>query len=319
MWIIFGASQTWVGLRIYDLKDHHAEYCSIVIATVGRASLLPLINSLLRSLKTIDFIVYVVFPTLADVDIWRSKLERHCVQVFAAGERKQVAQRAFGFRQCSGEIVVQLDDDLILGTKCIPTMLQLLNAIGRGNIVGALRKDRIQPTWAEVNHGDMRGVIINKIRDCYAFIIGGAVWGSDRRGSVTKRVAAYAPQWEPGLGDLVATDWLPGGCVACFREDLITEDFYPFNGKAYFEDLIHSHLRRGKGLNHWVSGLSVYEHPQIGNEQTFKDFVLEAARRVQVAGLLGLSPCGAAFYSVIELVKKAGARVAIFGYGWVNR
>jgi hypothetical protein len=47
---------------------------------------------------------------------------------------------------------------------------------------------------------------------------------------------------------LIETQWLPGGCVVCHREDLITEAFFPFTGKAYCEDLVHSLLRRNRGI-----------------------------------------------------------------------
>ena len=42
-------------------------------------------------------------------------------------------------------------------------------------------------------------------------------------------------------------EWLPGGCVMYRRENLVLDDFYPFKGKAYGEDLIHSFLLREKG------------------------------------------------------------------------
>lgn len=39
-------------------------------------------------------------------------------------------------------------------------------------------------------------------------------------------------------------EWLPGGCVLHHRENLILEDFYPFVGKAFAEDLFHARLLR---------------------------------------------------------------------------
>ena len=54
-----------------------------------------------------------------------------------------------------------------------------------------------------------------------------------------------------GKGSL-ETDWLPGGCVLSYRTDLITEAFFPFQGKAYCEDIIHSLLRKRRGTRHWV-------------------------------------------------------------------
>ena len=54
---------------------------------------------------------------------------------------------------------------------------------------------------------------------------------------------------EPGLFE---TQWLPGGCVICHREDLVTEDYYPFAGKAFCEDLAHSVLWKKQGTRLWM-------------------------------------------------------------------
>src|SRR6185503_10758841 len=40
--------------------------------------------------------------------------------------------------------------------------------------------------------------------------------------------------------DFYDVDWVPGGCVMHHREHLVLENFYPFRGKAYCEDIIHS-------------------------------------------------------------------------------
>ena len=36
--------------------------------------------------------------------------------------------------------------------------------------------------------------------------------------------------------------WIPGGCLMHYRNNLYLEDYYPFKGKAYYEDLIHSSI-----------------------------------------------------------------------------
>ena len=44
-------------------------------------------------------------------------------------------------------------------------------------------------------------------------------------------------------------EWLSGACVMHKRENIITSDFYPFSGKVYSEDVIHSFLLRKMELN----------------------------------------------------------------------
>ena len=46
----------------------------------------------------------------------------------------------------------------------------------------------------------------------------------------------------------VSVDWQPGGCILHKRSNLIKENYFPYRGKAYSEDLIHSYLLRKKGV-----------------------------------------------------------------------
>ena len=55
------------------------------------------------------------------------------------------------------------------------------------------------------------------------------------------------------VNDMLKSDWLPGGCVVHFKSDIIFDNYYPFSGKAYCEDLIHSFHLRKKNVELWVS------------------------------------------------------------------
>jgi hypothetical protein len=93
---------------------------------------------------------------------------------------------------------------------------------------------------------------IGLLRSLYAFAVTGAPWGLGRMGVVTAIGVNYAVNGDRCDGKPFKAQWLPGGCVLCFREDLILDKFYPFPGKAYAEDLIHSFLRDKNGIHQWV-------------------------------------------------------------------
>ena len=42
---------------------------------------------------------------------------------------------------------------------------------------------------------------------------------------------------------------MPGGCILFRRNELIKKNFYPYEGKAYCEDILHSILLREKKIN----------------------------------------------------------------------
>ena len=44
-------------------------------------------------------------------------------------------------------------------------------------------------------------------------------------------------------------DWLAGGCVLHHSNQVYLDNFYPFEGKAYSEDLFHSFYLKKSGIN----------------------------------------------------------------------
>ena len=91
------------------------------------------------------------------------------------------------------------------------------------------------------------------LQNCVAMLICGARWGVGRMGTVAPCGIAYGI--DPELCsdyDTIAVEWLPGGCVLCLIQDLVTENYFPFPGKAYCEDVIHSVLWRGNGVSLFV-------------------------------------------------------------------
>ena len=54
---------------------------------------------------------------------------------------------------------------------------------------------------------------------------------------------------------LIAVDWQSGGCVLHKKKNLILDDYYPFSGKAFSEDLIHSYLLKKEGLKKLIMDL----------------------------------------------------------------
>lgn len=171
------------------------------------------------------------------------------VRIVITQVRGQVAQRAEGFRHAVGEVVMQLDDDIEVPVDVVEQLVCYLRKVGPGNVVG--------PAYRDVETGDcvhrIRTDLQGQMQSLYATVLCGAPWGVARMGRATSIGVGYGVDWRHcGNEQAVKTDWLPGGCALCFRQDLVTEAFFPFTGKAYCEDNIHSLLRRQRGLQHWV-------------------------------------------------------------------
>lgn len=127
-------------------------------------------------------------------------------------------------------------------------LVQSLAQFGRGHAVA--------PLYCHLSTGHYitqygRGVA-GWLQSLNAFLICGAPWGIKRMGVISPAGIGYGVDKNYCGHDPVETQWLPGGCVLCHKEDLVTEDYFPFVGKAYAEDLVHSVLWRRQGVRLWV-------------------------------------------------------------------
>ena len=64
-----------------------------------------------------------------------------------------------------------------------------------------------------------------------------------------------------------SVDWIPGGIFIIRKAHIIKDQYYPFEGKAYCEDLFHSKLLKNKGIKLFISNKSFYK----SNVKIYKD------------------------------------------------
>jgi cellulose synthase/poly-beta-1,6-N-acetylglucosamine synthase-like glycosyltransferase len=162
--------------------------------------------------------------------------------------RGQVAQRSFGFSKVSQPFVLQMDDDITLEHDAARRLLSTLQRLGTGNVVAPLYRDS---GTGRCLHTYSKGWL-RFIQHGYARLVCGAKWGIARMGTISPAGVSYGVDEALCGSDVLETSWVPGGCVLSYREDLVLENFFPFPGKAYCEDLIHSRLRERRGLRMWI-------------------------------------------------------------------
>jgi glycosyltransferase involved in cell wall biosynthesis len=230
---------------------------SVVIATLGGDWLQKTIDGLLSgSLVPAEILICIPSGHAHKVEHLTNKI----VKVVATQVKGQVKQRAVGFTKTANDLVLQLDDDILLEQDTLYKLMQWLLQLGKGNVIGP------------VYYGKNSGICIHTIKtgpggiikNLFDSIVCAAKWGTKKIGTVTAIGINYGVDDKLVKQELVRTEWLPGGCVLSYREDLVVDDFFPFEGKAYCEDVIHSYFRRIKGTQLWVaSGIKVYiEEPE---------------------------------------------------------
>jgi len=239
---------------------------SVVIATLGGETLADTI-SYLNSGEKIPAEILVCIPE--EDSSCAESLSMKNVKIIKTSCRGQVAQRAYGLQRACQPLVLQLDDDIVLRPDDLRLLVQALGQLGHGHALAPLFKHLSTGQYVtEYTRG-----ISGKLQSLFASLICGAPWGIKRMGVISPAGMGYGVDrryCEPGLFE---TQWLPGGCVICHREDLVTEDYYPFAGKAFGEDLVHSVLWKKQGTRLWMhldasGGISVA--PMLFNWQTEK-------------------------------------------------
>jgi GT2 family glycosyltransferase len=218
---------------------------SVVIPTLGGACLAGTIEQLNQG-ERVPAEILVCIPHREAPQANIPKFSN--VQIVVTPARGQVAQRASGFRRVSQPLVLQLDDDIVLPPGDLQRLVQAAQHLGSGNAVAPIYRDLETGRCLHAYHRRMAGWL----QTAYAYVICGAPWGKRRMGSISSGGVGFGIDEQLCGSETIEAQWLPGGCVICHREDLITEDFFPFAGKAYCEDLIHSLLRRRRGIRLWV-------------------------------------------------------------------
>jgi len=218
---------------------------SVVIATLGGETLSDTILYL-NSGEKIPAEILVCIPE--EDSSCAENLSMKNVKIIKTPCRGQVAQRAYGLQRACQPLMLQLDDDIVLRPDDLRLLVQKLGQLGHGHAMAPLFRLLSTGQYVTEYHAGVSGWL----HSLYASLICGAPWGIKRMGVISPAGIAFAvdPRYcEPGLFE---TQWLPGGCVICHREDLVTEDYYPFAGKAFCEDLAHSVLWKKQGTRLWM-------------------------------------------------------------------
>lgn len=234
---------------------------SVVIATLGGVSIkktLDLLNS--GSLVPDEVIISIPRECLKSIP----KSNHKNLIINECEFRGQVKQRAEGFKIARGQFVIQIDDDVSVDYNCLKRLFETMSSLnGQFAVAPAFFSNT---TGLSVFKKNTEGVF-SKL---YYFLMNG------KRG--------YQPGkfYLSGTGDgvepnslsekIIETEWLSGGCIIHRKVDLIKENYFPFSGKAYCEDFIHSFLMTQKGTKLFVDpaakvfiDLELYSSLSIGN------------------------------------------------------
>lgn len=206
-----------------------------VIATLGGSSLLGTVEALNRG-TIIPEEILICIPANEAHKVANFYFPN--VKIITTDKRGQVFQRSVGFKHAAHDVVMQLDDDVYVDTHCIEHLLETLTAQGPKVAVGSSNLLRNGESAYKRDEN-------NKSLDFYYWLINGKAGYAP--GTISLSGAAFGLDLKVKDKRIYNVEWLSGGCLICNRENRVLEDFYPFRGHAYNEDLIHSFLLKDQG------------------------------------------------------------------------
>jgi hypothetical protein len=275
---------------------------SVVIATLGGAQLSKTIACLnAGNIAPIEILICIPKQYFSRV----SEIKGSNIRVITTTYASQVAQRAKGFSQTKGLLVMQLDDDIELEVDCLQQMVTTISIIGKKNVVGPVYLNNKTGLTLSPYPIGLRGVFIS----IYYGVFGGLPFGKSRMGCLSSACVSSSIDPRFFSGSVVKCQWLPGGCVLSYREDLILERFYPFDGKAYAEDGLHSYLRAKIGISHNVAlkAHALIEAPT--NTLSFRQFIREMYVRMKIVQMMKGNVTQKIIFIIAEFIRLLLLRI----------
>jgi GT2 family glycosyltransferase len=189
--------------------------------------------------------IIIVIPSEFQKNIYGLKKYSNVI-ILGVDFRGQVRQRIFGFKHASCDIVIQLDDDIFVDPNCFEKLIETIQNSKDKIVAAPLFK--FNDSKSSCYNNDSKWYLLNRIIHGKNFLKSGKITASGLNmgifhNEVDKR--------------LFESDWVPGGCLAHKKCNLILENYYPFDGKAYFEDVYHSVLLRNKSVKLFVDNKAI--------------------------------------------------------------
>jgi len=270
---------------------------SAVIATLGGPTLEQTLGCI-NSSSVLPQEILICIPSAEKNNV--AHLEGGNIKILITKDRGQVAQRAEGFRHAQGALVLQIDDDVEFDSNTIKNMIQLLLQLGPGYVIGPIFCDDVHRKPIARFSTGLKGFIKN----VYFTWVAGLRWGLPRMGTYSARTCAISVDPEFAKTPLYPVQWLAGGFVIGFKEDLVLKNFYPLPGKAYCEDLLHAHCRSKQGVQHLVATNAMVSTKPQGDEIALSELKREFKARYLIGKYLGAGAIGAAFFLSVEMIKR---------------
>lgn len=215
---------------------------SIVIPTLGYECINETVSYLNNGPNRPKEII-IVIPEGFEVNASFETFEN--VMILKSPLKGQVKQRIFGFKHATERYILQLDDDIWIDQNNMSNLLEALKKLDKNSAVAPAFLKKGTSNSIYIYESGFKAYINNIVQ---FFVLRGA-WGIKKMGKITFGGINFGVNYSLTDKENYPCDWLAGGCVLHHADQVYLENFYPFEGKAYSEDLFHSFYLKKSGIN----------------------------------------------------------------------
>ena len=239
---------------------------TIVIPTVGEKSLLEVIKNLNSNISIPKKILVVIYKrNLIKID---KKIKNYDnVEIATTNSPGQVHQRVEGFKLAKTDFVMQLDADCFIDNHSIIEMMDFLKSHDKASVGPCFLdiKNNL-PIHKFIDEFKIKRILKN-------FVLG---FPNDNKimGKVSKSGTNFGVDFNFLKEDIIQVDWIPGGCSMHYKKNLCLKNYFPFEGKAFYEDLIHSKLLIQKNIKLFIIKKAICKTDFPIFQKKFKEFIM---------------------------------------------
>lgn len=245
---------------------------SVVCASVGRDSLLPLVRGLTCSTHVGEILIILPPNVTPSSDLIEFCENIPSISILWSSYRGQVHQRVFGVRQARYEYVLFIDDDIDISRSCVDQLSSALSFLPDLSVIAP--RIRVRPiarasrSWSFSIYALSVMYIFDRVLSFNLFQVPYSLSYFHIPLCVTS--SNFLPS---------KVQWLPGGCILMPTCLAPKESYYMFPGKAYGEDVFLSTYLIDNNASLYLDSKSVV---YTNDESAFQGFNIHLFVRLAI-------------------------------------
>ena len=206
--------------------------------------------------KKINIIISIP-PNYSKTNKFINKFDKG-ILIIISDKKGQVNQRQYGYKFVKTEYLIHMDDDIFISIQNLKILLSQFENLPR--------KSSIVPRLISKNDTN-KVLFLKKYINLFIYF-----HPKPRPGTISKSTFEVPHNLSIDTNkEIESVDWIPGGISIIRKENIIKNQYFNFESKAYCEDLMYSNLLKNNGVKLFISNKSFYKTEQ----QNYKDLKIK--------------------------------------------